>query len=145
MMPTGLKTKEVVVGNNKYTIVLFNAKKSLSIQIKLAKILGSILPSLVSLETKKTSGKKISDTELEKIIASALQEVLSLNDEKEKEIFDLALNLLSSTRINRDGVLLSLEDDNNLDLAFSGNVNEMWRVVVEVIKANFFSQGTIKI
>lgn len=137
-MISGLKTKEVIIGENKYTIVLFGARKALKIQIKLAKLLGSVLPSLIALENNpKGAAKKTSENDLEKILAQALQEALVMDDEKEKEIFDLAIDLLSSTHVNG----LSLEDEKNFNTFFTGKTIEMWKVVAEVIKANFFSQS----
>lgn len=135
MIANGLKTKEVTIGENKYTIILFPAMKALKFQIRLAKILGAVAPGLLTLE-----GKSIEDINLEQILIAAVKEISLMSNEREEEIFDLAVKLLSSTHVNG----LNLEDHKNFDSFFAGNINELWQIVAEVVKANFFSQSITK-
>jgi hypothetical protein len=135
MISSALKTKEVIIGENKYTIILFPAMKALKLQIKLAKILGAVAPGLMALE-----GKKIDDIGLEEILGNAIKEISSMSNEREEEVFELAIKLLSSTHVNG----LNLEDQKNFDSFFTGNLNELWRIVAEVVKANFFSKSITK-
>jgi hypothetical protein len=125
-----LPTKDITINENKYTIQYFGALKATKIQIKLIKICGSLLPLLFYGENKKS----ILDINLDdKFFGIFNTAISSLN---ESEAYELIKDLLSSCHVNSR----SLGDEQFFNIWFSGKNTEMWKLIIEVIKTNFFSQ-----
>lgn len=125
-----IETKEKVIGESKYMVTQMTALRAVKMQARLLKLIGPSFAAMIA-----SSDKSNPDGCLP-LAVSLLADKLD-----EKSFETLVLDLMQGVR--KDGVELTRSD---IDLQFSGKLNELFLVmqfVLEVNFSDFFQEGGI--
>jgi hypothetical protein len=127
-----IETIEKNIGNSRYMITQLPARRALRLQAKLLKLLGPSAGVMLLAASKDILN---ADDSIPKAISLLVEQL----DEKTFDQF--VVEMLQGVR--KDGVELN---EKTIDLEFSGNLNELFLVLKEVLGANFgdfFQEGGI--
>lgn len=132
--------KEKQIQGVTVSVVPFNGRKGLQLQMKLLKVIGPAIKEIVSEVAKKqgtAQGDKV-DMDLSSILPAL--EVLFSSMESD-EVFNLIVALFAETSINGTKM-----DGANFDIQFTGEYGLMYAALFFVLEVNFgnvFSMGSI--
>jgi len=128
-----IKTTSVKINDNEYVITAFDAIKGNMILFKLIKY----LRGGVSLFDNIFKFDSIVDVELAELsIGTAIDKILA-NIEPE-EINDFFIMMLQNVSLKNKQLTAE-----TIKYHFSGNYFEMYKLVIEIIKANYINEGTL--
>jgi len=118
-----IETFEKVIGTSNYMITQLPARRALRLQAKLLKLIG---PAFSHLFVNASSDAENADKALPKAISLFLAEL----DDKTFDVF--VMEMLQGVR--KDGHELT---NSTVDSEFSGNLNELFLVIQNVLEVNF--------
>ena len=131
-----IKTKDLTIGNNKYTITQFPGTRSLKIQIKLVKLIGPTVGAFLGSDSLSLNLNNLDDLMNADISADDISKAIGVFvDQLDADMTtDLIMELLSCTRVNGKEM-----DENLFTLTFIDNFSELYKVLGEVVKFNYSS------
>jgi len=131
-----IKTTDVIINGNEYTITTFDAIKGNIILFKLIKYLRGGTSLFDSIKAALTGNDSVMDADLSELaIGSAIEKILSNIDPE--EINDFFVMILRNTT-HKNKVL----DADFIGSHFAGNYFDMYKLLFEIIKSNYFKEGT---
>lgn len=127
-----IESKDIIIGDNEYSITTFNASKGLKYLKQLVKVLA---PSFAAMA--ESTGTEITSTDIKDAIADQTIQTGSLSkavnllvDNMDKEdVVELIQNLVASCRCNNKDI--------NFNIQFAGNYGELMQLLLEVCTYNY--------
>lgn len=129
-----LDSKDIIIGENEYTLQTFPANKGLIYLKQLVKILAPSFAAMAESSGKEVTNMDVmtavSDASIQSDTLSRAVTLLVENMDKE-DVVELIQNLVKSCRKNNKEI--------NFNIDFAGNYGELLSLLVEVCKFNYSS------
>lgn len=129
-----IKTESKNIDGHEVKSTQLPAMRSLKLKARLGRVAGPAVKELGAVAGDLADWKDDDDVDFEKLAPALMALAANLDDATVDELFP---QILASTTIVKDNRQIELDSSENINNAFTGNLNLMFKVVAFALKVNF--------